>query len=138
MDLKRVGVFGGSWGGWGAIRAMLQAPDIFHVGIATRPDADLFDVGGIELFMDLPQNNPEGYEYASNLWLAKNLKGKLLIVNHSSDILCPLSATMKMCDAFIREKKYFDLIIIPGATHWEKVNYDVWRSYFWEHLINKK
>jgi dipeptidyl aminopeptidase/acylaminoacyl peptidase len=138
MDLNRVGVFGGSHGGWGAIRAMLQAPDVFHVGVAERPDVDLFEDDNIEFIMDSPQNNPEGYEYASNLWLAKNLKGKLLIVHHSSDIANPLSATMKMCDAFIREKKYFDLLIIPGATHWDSPNYSTWFRYFWEHLINKK
>ena len=38
LDLSRVGVYGWSWGGYTTIRAMLQAPDVYHVGIAGNTD----------------------------------------------------------------------------------------------------
>ncbi|MGH2397404.1 MAG: DPP IV N-terminal domain-containing protein, partial [bacterium] len=43
MDLSRVGIFGHSWGGYFAIRAMLLAPDVYHVGIARAPSEALSD-----------------------------------------------------------------------------------------------
>jgi hypothetical protein len=43
-----------------------------------------------------------------------------------------------MCDAFIQEKKHFDLLIIPGATHYRGPEYDAVTPYFREHLFNKK
>ena len=49
MDLSRVGVYGWSWGGYTTIRAMLQAPDVYHVGIAGNPGA----AGGDESFWQI-------------------------------------------------------------------------------------
>ena len=67
--------------------------------------------------MGLPQNNPEGYNYGSNLHLAGNLKGKLLIMHGTSDRAAPLSETMRMVDALIEAGKAFDLILLPERTH---------------------
>jgi dipeptidyl aminopeptidase/acylaminoacyl peptidase len=119
MDLSRVGIHGGSWGGYASTRALLLAPDVYQVGIAERPYMELYDMAWIELFMGLPENNPEGYEYGSNLRLAKNLKGKLLLEVRTSDISAAFSQTMKMIDAFIRAGKggHFELMVLPEATH---------------------
>jgi dipeptidyl aminopeptidase/acylaminoacyl peptidase len=119
MDLSRVGIHGGSWGGYASTRGLLLAPDVYKVGIAERPYMELYDGAWIELGMGLPQNNPEGYEYGSNLRLAKNLKGKLLLIARTSDISAAFSATMKMVDALIRagKGKHFELMVLPEATH---------------------
>ena len=62
MDMSRVGVFGGSYGGYFTLRAMLTAPDVYHVGVAFAPVTVLDDniAGYIEAYMDLPQNNRAG------------------------------------------------------------------------------
>ncbi len=118
MDLSRVGILGHSWGGYFAIRAMLLAPDVYHVGIASAPAVAMSDFSrSIEPYMGLPQNNKEGYEYGSNLLLAGNLKGKVLLIHGTSDDDVPFSATMKMVDAFTREGKPYDLIVLPEQTH---------------------
>ena len=141
MDLGRVGVYGHSWGGHFALRALLLAPDVYHVGVASAPDVDLYDhtAGEPELYMGLPQNNKEGYDYASNLWLAGNLQGELLLIHGTSDVHVPFSATMKMVEAFIRASKSLDLIVLPGETHFfteTSARYvrDAVRRYFQEHL----
>ena len=45
MDLSRVGVMGGSFTGYFAVRGMLLAPDTYHVGVAIAPVLDLYTHG---------------------------------------------------------------------------------------------
>ena len=98
MDLDRVGIHGGSWGGYMTVRALLLEPDFYDVGVATNGVYDIHDQasGAIEPYMDLPSENPEGYEYGSSLRLADNLKAKLLLIHGTSDVNATFSATMKM------------------------------------------
>ncbi len=118
MDLSRVGILGHSWGGYFAIRAMLLAPDVYHVGIASAPAVAMSDFSrSIEPYMGLPQNNKVAYEYGSNLLLAGNLKGKVLLIHGTSDDDVSFSATMKMVEAFTRAGKHYDLIVLPEQTH---------------------
>ncbi len=111
MDLSRVGIHGHSFGGYFAIRAMLLAPSVYHVGVASAPVTYIPGhwTGG------LWGSNKEAREYASNLLLAANLKGKLLLTHGTSDACVPFSHTMKMVDALIRADKRFDLLVLPGV-----------------------
>ena len=78
MDLNRVGMYGASRGGYNTVRAMLLFPDVYHVGIAhagtTGPRPTLSPSGPV--YMGLPENNKEEYEYADQLRWVGNLKGK--------------------------------------------------------------
>ena len=139
MDLSRVGIFGKSLGGYLSLRALLLAPDVYHVGIAIAPVADLYVGHWIEAYMDLPEKNKEAYEYASNLRLAENLKGKLLLIHGTSDGNGPFSQTMKMVEALIRAGKPYDLLVLPEETHYftdaaTKYIQEAIRRYFQEHL----
>ena len=66
--------------------------------------------------MGPPDNNKEGYEYASNLRIAGNLKGKLLLLHGTSDLSAPFSNNMRMVDALIRAGKPYDLVVLPGVV----------------------
>jgi dipeptidyl aminopeptidase/acylaminoacyl peptidase len=119
MDLTRVGVFGISWGGYHALRAMVQAPETFHVGVAAAPVADLDDhmARAIEPYMGLPAENRQAYDYASNLLLANRLRGRLLMIHGTSDVNASFSATMKMANALIEAGKPYDLLVVPEMNH---------------------
>ncbi|MFV1988754.1 MAG: DPP IV N-terminal domain-containing protein, partial [Gemmatimonadota bacterium] len=119
LDLDRVGMFGGSWGGYMTIRALVLAPDFYKAGVATYPVADLYDhwSSPIEPYMDLPQNNPEGYEYASSLRLVDRIEGKLLLIHGTMDVNATFSATMKIVEAMTRAGKPYDLVIFPELNH---------------------
>jgi len=138
MDLSRVGIVGSSVGGYLVTRAMLMMPDVYHVGIATAQDSDMHIFGA---YMGSPTENKAAWEYASNLWLADGLKGKLLLIHGTSDSEAPISHTMKMVDAFARANKPYDLLILPGQGHSlhrsERASY--WRAahrrYLQEHLL---
>ncbi len=141
MDLSRVGVSGSSYGGYMALRAMLQASDVFHVGVAVSAITDFFEHNINHARFGPPQDKKQAYEYASNIRLAANLKGKLLLIHGTSDIFVPISHTMKMIDALARADKPYNLIILPehlhgmrsGQPHWEYGLKAIIR-YFQEHL----
>jgi dipeptidyl aminopeptidase/acylaminoacyl peptidase len=137
MDLSRVGMFGLSIGGYMTTRAMLLAPDVYHVGVSSAASQDA-GVGFLLYYFGVPQDNKQAYEYTSNLWLAGKLKGKLLLIHGTNDYVVPLSETMKMVDALVRAGKPFDLLILPGQGHNLRGTSPYWgeahRRYFQEHL----
>ncbi|MCH8203262.1 MAG: S9 family peptidase, partial [Proteobacteria bacterium] len=146
MDLGRVGIFGHSYGGYMTLRALLLAPDVYHVGVATSPVVDLYFGNFTEIYMGLPEDNKEGYEYASNLPLADRLQGKLLFIHGTSDFSAVFSGTMKLVEALIQAGKPIDMLVLPERDHRginvasiivEKDNRYVGeaiRRYFQEHL----
>ena len=118
MDIGRVGVVGHSWGGYFTLRAMFTAPEIFKVGIAQSPLVDLWvEAPDVEPYMGLPGQNGLGYERGSNIPLAKNLKGNLLIIHGTSDAGAPLSATMRLIDALTGAGRPYDLLLLVHEGH---------------------
>ena len=117
MDMSRVGVFGGSYGGYFTIRAMLLAPDVYHVGVSSAPITTLLQVPGTEQYMGSPHENKEGYEYGSNLRIAANLKGHLMLIHGTSDVNAPFTATIQLIDAFVQAGKPYDLVVLPEQDH---------------------
>jgi dienelactone hydrolase len=119
IDLSRAGVFGASYGGYFAIRALLQAPEVFRAGVAVAPLSDLRQVSGSATiyFSGDAEKDKDALEFASNLRVAGNLKGHLLLIHGTSDVNAPVTATMQMIDAFIRAGKHYDLILVPDQDH---------------------
>ena len=139
IDLTRVGIQGGSYYGYHVVHAMLTRPDVFHVGVAAKPITDMAQHFGNDILLGPPDENRDGYEYANNIRLAGNLKGKLLLITGTADTAVPFSHTMKMVDALIRAGKPHDLLVIPGQGHAfdsrsEDYARDVRRHYLQEHL----
>ncbi|MBN1223956.1 MAG: S9 family peptidase [Candidatus Aminicenantes bacterium] len=141
MDLDRVGIYGASFGGYMTLRAMLLAPDVYHVAVSSAPVVDLYDIGAgsAEAYMGLIEDNREGYEYASSLDKAGNLRGKLLLIHGTNDVNAPFSATMKMVEALVRAGRPFDLVVLPEQSHWVRGKsalfmLEAQRKYFQEHL----
>ena len=117
IDTTRAGIVGHSWGGYFALRGMLTAPDFFKVGYAGAP-GDLTEAASInEPNMGLPANNKAGYDAGSNITKASALRGKLKIMHGTSDVMAPLSTTMRMVQALIDANKTVDLLIMPGQPH---------------------
>ena len=66
---------------------MLKNPGVFKVGIPGGPVIDwkYYEVMYGERYMDIPEDNPDGYEASSLLNYVDNLQGKLLIIHGSMD-----------------------------------------------------
>jgi dienelactone hydrolase len=60
---------------------------------------------------------PDNYDVEANQTLAKNLKGKLLLMHGMMDNNVPPQNTYVLMDALIKANKDFDLILLPTAQH---------------------
>lgn len=63
IDMSRVAIHGWSYGGYLSLMGLIQYPEIFKVSIAGAPvtNWEYYDTGYTERYMDLPENNVEGY-----------------------------------------------------------------------------
>ncbi|HEY0016688.1 MAG TPA: DPP IV N-terminal domain-containing protein [Longimicrobium sp.] len=117
MDLGRVGIYGASWGGYYALRAMLTAPEFYRAGYAFAPGSPWEEAVINEPNLGLPGADSTVYARAENEPLAANLRGALRIAHGTSDVSAPLSATMRMADALIRANRHFEMLMLPGQGH---------------------
>ena len=111
MDLSRVGVVGGSYGGIATIRNLLLAPEAYHVGVARSSNwfkwpARLWGAPYREI--------PEIYERNSLLTYAENLQGRLLLVQSTND---EIENVMILIEALTDAGSFYDLVIMPEGGH---------------------
>ena len=119
VDMNRLGVHGWSFGGFMTISLMLNYPDVFKVGVAGGPVIDWkwYEVMYGERYMDTPQQNPEGYEKASLINKAGNLKGKLQIITGYNDNTVVPQHCLSFLDACIKAGTQPDFFAYPGEEH---------------------
>lgn len=117
MDLDRVGAFGHSGGGFAAVRAMLDFPEVYKVGVALSGshDARYFNLGFVEAYDGA--DNPGAWARASNVDIADRLAGKLLLVHGEMDDQVHPDHTLRLADRLIAADKDFEMLIVPGAEH---------------------
>lgn len=119
VDADRIGVHGWSFGGFMTVSLMTNYPDVFKVGVAGGPVIDWkwYEVMYGERYMDTPLSNPEGYEKASLIKKAKNLKGKLQIIQGMNDP----TVVPQHCLQFLHECNIVgtqpDFYVYPGEGH---------------------
>jgi dipeptidyl aminopeptidase/acylaminoacyl peptidase len=117
MDLDRVGVFGMSSGGFAAVRAMLDFPDVFKVGVA---ECGMHDLRYAEQGVAEMYNGPfdaAAYAAVSNVDIADRLAGKLLLVHGGLDDSFSPDLTMRLVERLIAADRDFELLIVPSSDH---------------------
>lgn len=119
MNLDRVGIFGGSWGGYMTIRALVLAPGFYDAGMSLYPVVEMYDhmAQSIEPYMGLPASRPEAFAYGSSTDRADRIEGQLLLMHGTQDVNATFSATMKMVDALTKAGKPYDLVVLPEVNH---------------------
>ncbi|MCF8413311.1 MAG: S9 family peptidase [Melioribacteraceae bacterium] len=119
IDSTKIGMTGGSYGGYFTALALTLGADYFTHGIASFPVTDwqLYDNVYTERYMDTPEENPEGYEYGSIMTHAENYKGKLLLVHGTMDDNVHVQNTIQLVDKFIDLNKDFEMMLYPGERH---------------------
>ena len=117
IDTGRVGIFGHSAGGYDAGHAVLAYPDFYKVAVASSGDHDhrMEKAWWPEMYMGWPVDS--AYHQQSNITMAANLKGKLLIVHGGIDENVNPSASFKLAEALIKADKQFDMLILPSQRH---------------------
>jgi dipeptidyl aminopeptidase/acylaminoacyl peptidase len=120
LDLSRVGVYGRSYGGYFTARALLEAPDTYHVGVAVNGVYEMRDSAGpgpIECVMGPMEQNLDGYDALSLYPMIDRLRGKLLIVHGTSDVNVPFSASLRFVEALTLADKPFDFLPVNEQPH---------------------
>ena len=119
VDADKIGVHGWSFGGFMTISLMTNYPDVFKVGVAGGPVIDWhwYEVMYGERYMDTPQTNPEGYKKTSLLYKAKDLKGKLQIIQGYNDVTVVPQHCLSFLKACIAAGKQPDFFMYPGEPH---------------------
>jgi dipeptidyl-peptidase-4 len=138
MDMDRVGIYGMSWGGHYAFRALAQAPELYKAGIAGFPGFDSRSLTLYEIYLGMPQDNKALYDRADVIALAPKLQGKLLLTSGTNDT-GTLKDLFKMSEALIRLGTQHDVMIYPNTGHGAfgktgEYNAQLMADFFVEHL----
>ena len=119
VDATRIGVDGWSYGGFMAIMMKLKHPEVIKVATAGGPVLDwkYYEVMYGERYMDMPQQNPEGYAKASLIDKAGTLEGKLLIIHGNMDSTVVWQNSLQFIQKCIEAGKQVDYFVYPGHDH---------------------
>ncbi|XP_012287809.1 dipeptidyl peptidase 9 [Orussus abietinus] len=122
IDTSRVALHGWSYGGYLTLMGLVHYPDVFKLAIAGAPVTswNLYDTGYTERYMDLPQNNPEGYEDGSVLTYVNNFpdeENRLLIIHGLIDENVHFFHTSQLINALVKIGKPYQLQVYPDERH---------------------
>ncbi len=119
VDSTRIGVWGWSGGGSSTLLLMFRAPDVYKMGMAVAPVADVHNYDTIyqERYLGLPSVDSMAYRDASALYFANGLRGDLLVVHGSGDDNVHYQGTEQLINALIAADKPFTMMEYPNRTH---------------------
>ncbi len=120
VDPQRLGVYGGSYGGFMTYMMMFRAPGLFQAGAALRPVADWANYNDLYTsdILNRPAMDPEAYEISSPIHFAQNLKGELLIEQGIEDNNVFFQDTVHTVQKLIELKNpHFQVAFFPLEHH---------------------
>ncbi|WP_167605801.1 S9 family peptidase [Maribellus sediminis] len=119
VDADRIGVHGWSYGGFMTLNLMTRHPEVFKVGVAGGPVVDwsMYEIMYGERYMDMPQENPEGYGETNMTSHIKNLQGKLMLIHGVQDETVVMQHSMKYLRECVKEGKQVDFFAYPIHPH---------------------
>ena len=120
VNPKKIGLYGGSYGGFITLMAMFTQPDVFAAGAALRPVSDwaLYNHGYTGEILNLPQNDPEAYKRSSPIYFAQGLQGALLICHGMVDTNVEFEDTVRLVQRLIElRKENWEVAPYPVENH---------------------
>ena len=107
VDPRRIGVYGGSYGGFITLMGLFTTPDVFAAGAALRPVTDWshYNHGYTSNILNLPQGDPEAYRKSSPIYFAEGLKGRLLLLHGMVDTNVFFQDTVRLMQRLIELRK---------------------------------
>jgi dipeptidyl aminopeptidase/acylaminoacyl peptidase len=120
VDPKRVGVYGGSYGGFMTLMALFRAPGEFAAGAALRPVTDWmqYDHNYTSAILNDPQIDPIAYRRSSPMEFADGLRDPLLICHGVIDDNVLFEDSMRLYQRLIElHKDDFSMSPYPLDRH---------------------
>ena len=120
VDPGRIGLYGGSYGGFITLMALFTQPDVFRAGAALRPVTDWahYNHGYTSNILNNPQDDVEAYKRSSPIQHAAGLKGALLICHGMVDTNVHFQDTVRLVQKLIElRKENWELAVYPVEDH---------------------
>lgn len=119
VDVDRIGVHGWSYGGFMTISLMTAHPEVFKVGVAGGPVIDwkYYEIMYGERYMDMPQENPEGYEKANLNNKVNQLEGRLLVIHGAIDPTVVWQHSLTFVRECVKNGVQLDYFVYPRHEH---------------------
>jgi dipeptidyl aminopeptidase/acylaminoacyl peptidase len=124
IDSTRIGVYGGSYGGFITLMGMFTTPGVFAAGAALRPVTDWahYNHGYTSAILNEPQDDTLAYRQSSPIYFAETFEGELLMAHGMVDDNVLFYDTARLTQRLIE----------LGKSGWETAMYPVERHGFTE------
>ncbi|MGA0559640.1 prolyl oligopeptidase family serine peptidase [Larkinella sp. VNQ87] len=120
VDAKRIGIYGGSYGGFITLMAMFTTPDVFAAGAALRPVTDwaAYNHGYTANILNEPYADTLAYRRSSPIYFANGLKGHLLICHGMVDVNVHYQDVVRLTQRLIElRKENWEVAAYPVEDH---------------------
>jgi dipeptidyl aminopeptidase/acylaminoacyl peptidase len=120
VDPERIGLYGGSYGGFITLMAMFTQPETFAAGAALRPVTDwaYYNHWYTSRILGLPQDDVEAYRISSPIYHAEGLEGALLICHGMIDQNVHFQDTVRLTERLMElGKENWEVAIYPKEDH---------------------
>lgn len=120
VDPKRIGIYGGSYGGFLTLAALFNKPGVFAGGIAMYSVTDWahYNHWYTSRILNIPATDEEAYKASSPIYHCENLQDRLLIVIGLVDDNVHVQDTFRLMQRLIEQRKTgWDVAIYPVEGH---------------------
>lgn len=120
IDPKKVGIYGGSYGGFITLMALLTQPEEFACGAALRSVTDWqhYNHEYTSNILNYPNSDSIAYKKSSPIYFAENLKKPLLMLHGMVDDNVQFQDVVRLSQRFIElEKTNWELALFPVEAH---------------------
>jgi len=117
---ERIGIYGGSYGGFMTLMALFTKDQYFGAGAALRSVTDWasYNHGYTGRILNLPQDDKESYKKSSPIWFAEGLKDPLLIAHGMVDVNVQFQDVVHLSQRLIElEKTDWEMAVYPVEDH---------------------
>lgn len=120
IDTDRIGIFGGSYGGFITLMALFKYPETFASGAALRSVTDWahYNHGYTSNILNTPVEDSLAYARSSPIYFAEGLQGKLLMLHGMIDTNVHFQDVVRLSQRLIELKKEnWELAVFPLEGH---------------------
>lgn len=147
IDLQRVGIYGHSFGGYSAARALLRYPAFYRVAVASAGSHNFQGMyggalhgmdrlfGGVVPATAMADGVPAPFAGLDNAALASNLRGHLLLVYGELDENAPPALTLQLAAALNKAQRRYDLLYLARQDHELFRNDATYTHRMWDYFV---
>ncbi len=120
IDANRVGIYGGSYGGFITLMGLLKTPGTFACGAALRSVTDWahYNHEYTSNILNYPGTDPKAYEQSSPIYYADGLKEPLIMLHGMVDDNVQFQDIVRLNQRFIElGKTNYTLSVFPTEAH---------------------